>query len=179
MLSQSEILDSLKHSKITNYVIPGLESYIISNDKENGTMVRMFEMTREQSAMCVPHTHRYNFYCVVLEGRVYNTVWCDHDTEGDLFEIVKLRRGKAFGEYKIDDRPREGRFVPRECRYLKGESYSMDAHQVHSIRFDKGTKVLFMESKDVLDYSYALLPIVDGEVVDNLSTQPWMFRHAT
>ena len=58
-----EILQDMKTSKVANYVIAGLDSYML----ENGN-IRMFENSRKHQDMITPHSHRFDFVCLVLSG---------------------------------------------------------------------------------------------------------------
>ena len=173
----AEMLQTMKHSPLRNYAgIPGLTSWLIGNPSEKGT-VRMFECEREHFEHIIPHSHRYNFMCFVLTGQVENTIWsqCDIPEQGgDMYRSTEIEftgEGKyvpvGFGE--------PCRWMHRTFRYKAGETYSMEAQEVHSIRFSRGTKVLFLEGPKVSEESLYIEPYVNGETVPVFKVEPWMF----
>ena len=59
--------------------------------------------------------------------------------------------------------------------YLAGDTYFMRHTDIHSIRFEKGSEVLFFEGQPKAPGSAMLEPWVDGQVVPTFKTEPWMF----
>lgn len=59
--------------------------------------------------------------------------------------------------------------------YKAGCTYSMTHDQIHSIRFDRDTQVLFFEGPQLTTQSRMLEPWVDGKVVPTFRTASWMF----
>ncbi len=167
----SSITEKMKDQRIANYVIAGLDSYLLSKGK-----VRLFKNNRNHLDYITPHSHRYDFTCLVLEGRVVNQVWIEsEDNNSDLFQVSKIIQatGKFGGFSKITDRQNLFRAYPQI--YSAGETYEMTSHQIHSIRFDKGTKVLFFEGPEVADHSFVLEPVVDDKVIPTFKTEDYMF----
>lgn len=172
MLNVQMLLD-MAHSPIQNYVVPGLTSWLIGSPGVKGT-VRMFECSRNQQEAITPHSHRFDFQCLVLEGRVRNRVWYEN-SNGDEYGRTQLRYGGGVGKYSYGTRE-VGYYLYDEDVYLSGETYAMRAEEIHSIYFEKGTRVLFFEGPTVADTSIILEPFVDGEVIPTFKVESWMFQ---
>lgn len=164
-------------SLLANYVIPGLESF-----KASGVKVRMFDMTREQVSHIAPHSHRFNFACMVLSGVVQNILWKPQPKSfgaevGDLFvEKVNKYMGSP-GQYEAVSRPLPVRYAPVKKSYGPGECYGMKHDEVHSIIFEDNAKVLFLEGDDVVNENIVLVPYDSRTGITPIdATQPWMFR---
>jgi hypothetical protein len=52
----------------------------------------------------------------------------------------------------------------------------MRYNEIHSIKFSKDAIVLFFEGPTVTDSSFVLEPVVEGEYIPTMTTEPWMFR---
>lgn len=186
----AEHLKSMYGNRVANYVIPGLDSYLLSN----GT-VRVFHSSRNHNERIVPHSHRYDFVCLVLSGTVWNRrfeVIPDSDVDAEVVndpdtDRYALRRvfpmpvvTKGLGNYSVDE-PWEDQHVWAKMVvdvYHPGEMYAMNHDEFHSIVFEKNTTVLFFQGPDVARHSAVLLPLIDGEAIDTFKAEPWMFRGA-
>jgi hypothetical protein len=167
-------LNKMKHSPVRNYGgIPGLTSWLIGAPSDAG-MVRLMECSREHQEPIIPHSHRFDFHCQVLAGRVRNLVW-SRDCGGDEYEITQLVYSGAPGKYESTAVER-GLWAWRSQTYMEGDTYSMGADEVHSIFFERGTSVLFFEGPQVREHSIILQPVVDGEVIPTFRVEPWMFK---
>lgn len=180
--SRSEEIDSLMkmaHSPVRNYVIPGLMSWLIGQPGKMGC-VRLFECTRQHEEPVTPHSHRFDFLCRVLRGRVRNVIWerADHrNMDGaDLYQASKLIYGGEPGKYDRIEKFEQRRFTRVEREYEAGDTYKMAAEQIHSIFFDRGTVVQFFEGPTRRNDSLILEPVVDGEVIPTFKAEPWMFK---
>jgi hypothetical protein len=164
----------MKHSPIHNYGgIPGLTSYLVGGASEHG-LIRLMECSREHHEPIIPHSHRFDFHCLVLAGQVRNIVW-ERVGRGDAYQDSALVYGGSPGFYDV--RPEgTGNWATKETVYGGGEEYSMRAEQVHSIFFGRSTSVLFFEGPHRNDSSIILQPFVDGEVVPTFQVQPWAFK---
>ena len=47
---------------------------------------------------------------------------------------------------------------------------------IHSIKFAKGTVVLFIENRTISTYTNVLEPWVNDERIPTMKTEPWMFK---
>ena len=176
-----EHLKSMRHSPAHNYVIPGLTSWLIGNPHPEMGCVRMFSMSRLHEENIVPHSHRFDFRCVVLKGRVVNHIWQpaptfeeDGTDEADWYVKKEITYSGTLGTH--DTRQAGvGTYIRRISYYNEGDEYSMKAEEFHSIRFDKGTEVLFFEGVNRLKTSFILEPMVNGEAIPLFKTEPWMF----
>lgn len=164
-------------SKISNYVIPGLESYLLAKH-ESGSCVRLFVSTRGHQESIVPHSHRFDFQCIVLEGSVTNIIWtrCLPDLRNsDEFMVTTHKYMNTPGLYEQQE-SFTSNFVCSATTHVAGENYGMSHDQIHSIRFSRGAAVLFFEGPPVSDSNVVLEPLVDGVRIPTGTTQPWMFR---
>ena len=168
------MLRTMMHSPVRNYVVPGLTSWLIGEPSPKGTM-RFFECSRDHQENITPHSHRFDFQCWVLAGRVRNKVWTPSYGGGDYFTRTNLIYGGAVGQY---EKVRIGvcGWGFTETDYAKDDWYSMEAKEVHSIEFSKGAEVLFFEGPAIAGQSMILEPWVDGEDVPTFEVKPWMFK---
>lgn len=168
---------SMSHSQLRNYVIPGLTSSMLGAPGPAGT-VRLFESSRQHHESIIPHSHRFDFECLVLSGRVRNTIWvpADEDQPGDLYAQTLLSYGGSPGDYNMRHDVARYRYQPRERVHTAGQWYGMRAHEIHSIHFDRDTTVLFFEGPELTSKTVALEPVVDGERVPTFEVRPWMFQ---
>lgn len=167
------IVENMKTSRVSNYVIAGLDSYLVGKDKGN---VRLFKNSRNHQDQITPHNHRFDFSCVVLQGTVTNHVWeeCTSE-EGDLFQITKLKYAGEIGTHTTH--PEGTGYYKRVSEvHRTGEIYSMKAEEIHSITFSRGAIVLFFEDVQHTDESIVLEPIVDGEVIPTYEKKEYMFK---
>ncbi|MNY06763.1 hypothetical protein D3C86_1395340 [compost metagenome] len=176
MVDQLDIamLQRMRRSRIGNYVLPGLTSWIIGAPHDGGC-VRMFSSEREQQECITPHSHRFEFQCLVLRGRVMNRVWNQvWGDRGDRFATSRLVYD-SLGHYEkhfVDVR----RFEFADHIFTEGMRYSMTANEIHSIYFGARTEVLFFEGPSVSNQSTILEPYVDDEIVPTFEVRPWMFK---
>ncbi len=169
-------IDKMKHSPVRNYAIPGLTSWLIGAPSKHGC-VRLFECSREHHEPITPHSHRFDFECLVLAGSVRNIIWTEVATPrcGDLFMESRLVYRGGIGHYETE-RGTSQLYLGSPYLYKAGDRYSMKADEIHSIYFSRGAKVLFFEGPTIADSSLILEPYVDGEVVPTFKVEPWMFK---
>lgn len=166
-----DVLHTQAHSHLLDYVIPGLNSTLLKG-------VRMFEMTRHQHHVIAPHSHRFDFACYVLEGKVTNKIWVPTAIDtADLYRETVLRYLGTPGNYA----QRWGetkKYISSVYTSQAGQWYTMSHDQIHSIHFDKGTKVIFFEGPEVSEESLILEPFIETDkyVCTTGDVQPWMFR---
>ena len=168
------MLRKMQRGMVRNYVVPGLTSWLIGA-KHDGGCVRMFHSQREHQEPITPHSHRFDFQCLVLSGRVRNRKWTRvYDPRADLYG-ASILRCNAMGDYeKVYDH--KDRYAFADEIFSAGEWYSMRAEEIHSIYFGSQTEVLFFEGPKKTDMSVILEPYVDGCVVPTFEVRPWMFR---
>lgn len=164
----------MKHSPIRNYGgIPGLTSWLIGEPGKSG-LVRLLESSRNHQESIIPHSHRFDFHCIVLAGEVENILW-ERAGSGDTYQESALVYGGSPGQYtKIDEGV--GSWSMIATKYGPGDQYEMAADQVHSIFFSRGASVLFFEGPMICTASLILQPVVDGEVVPTFEVKPWAFK---
>jgi hypothetical protein len=175
MNPDTENLFKLAHSKLSNYILPGLNSYLLSQPSSTGC-ARLFEATREQYEVIAPHSHRFDIACLVLEGRVQNTLW--HALPfalQDQWAVSELSYKGKPGEY-TKALSGVNCFRQDTSVYQTGDWYFMSYSDIHSITFDKGAVVLFFEGPEKTSTTKVLEPWVDGELCETLKVQAWMFK---
>ena len=80
-----------------------------------------------------------------------------------------------MGDYeKKHDCEIDFKFVDKT--YKQGECYSMNADDIHSIYFSKGTQVLFFEGEERTKTTSILEPVVNNDVIPTFEVKPWMFK---
>lgn len=166
------MLLEMRHSPLHNYIVPGLTSWLIGAPSVNGC-VRLFECSRNQQEAITPHSHRFDFQCAVLRGKVTNRLW-SRDHSGDWFQSSTQQCDEA-GIYQTKPQSVD-RWSYFDAEHETGEFYSMLSTQVHSIIFSKDARVLFFEGPRIQEHSIILEPHVDGETIPTFQVQPWMFR---
>ena len=167
----------MRHSPIRNYVVPGLTSWLIMDQGKAGK-VRMFENTREQHHFITPHSHRFNFSACVVQGVVENVLWTAGAPNADRYCLSSTVYVGAPGQY-VKKVISYSDYQPTPVRYAEGEWYSMKHSDIHSIKFSKGAIVLFFEGPEITSKSFVLEPVVDGQHIQTMMTEPWMFIKGT
>ncbi len=164
------IIEQMKSSKVANYVIAGLDSYLL----ENGN-VRIFENSRNHQDQITPHSHRFNFTCLVLRGQVTNKIWTECKEEnGDLFQESLITYQGEIGSHKKEVAGHLW-YQVNEYIYNVGQTYSMTHDQMHSIDFSKYAVVLFFEGPSISNTSLIIEPIVDNRVIRTFENKDYMF----
>ena len=171
-----DFIHAMKHSPAHNYVIPGLTSWLIGSPHREHGCIRMFTMSRDHEEPIIPHSHRFDFRCLVLAGEVRNCVWTETTQDlGDFYEVSDVTYEGVLGKH---ERTVVGRnfYRKKETVYCVGSEYSMKAEQFHSIFFSRGAEVLFFEGPNRVAQSQVLEPVVLDEAIPLFRTEPWMFR---
>lgn len=181
----SYIVKGMKNNSLKNYIVPGLTSHMIGDDKEGmGSFgkVRMFTADRMTRDSITPHSHRFSFACLVLAGDVENTIYHPSHPSHKLAEpwirsqITQVCGANGVKGSYVHERESEPRWYTRGANYYKaGETYWMQHEQIHSIVFSKGAEVLFFEGPTVQSWDWMIEPYVDGKVVPSFKVEPWMF----
>lgn len=179
------ITQDMAHSSVRNYATPGLTSQLIGSIdlRPDHGKVRMFTADRDTRHFITPHSHRFNFTCLVLRGAVKNVLYVRSDPQGqdsNLYVPAQLvPEYGGLGAYKVmrdeNEQPRSYDEVVRV--YSAGSTYSMHFAQIHSIYFDRGTEVLFFEGPQVTEVTTILEPYSDGHRVETFESPKWMFEH--
>jgi hypothetical protein len=177
-------LETMQHGGIQNYIAPGLASYLIATGPRG--LVRMFDSTRETEFFVTPHSHGYDFVCLVLEGVANNTIYTEEGSlhsylnydSDDLYGVLIVKG--TLGSYEMTPRDEPLRFYKRCTQYKAGEVYAMKHDEIHSITFSKGAKILFFEgpphSEGQLRQVRVLQPWVNGAMVPTFSVPEWMYK---
>lgn len=178
-----DALLKMANSPIRNYAVPGITSSLLGAPAADGSVVRVFESSREQVESVTPHNHRYGFTAYVLRGWVDNVIWKETWTSAehaDMYVRSTLEFRGQSGAYEKVGGTEVKRWSRTTTRYEAGQWYSMTAQEFHSIWFSRGAVVLLFEEPHVSDESEILEPFVDGEVIPNgAHIEPWMFKRGT
>jgi hypothetical protein len=139
----------------------------------------MFTMSRHHEEPILPHSHRFDFRCLVLRGAVHNHIWRrTSEHRGDSYMVSNVTYEGELGLHHRED-AEEAHFAKGVASFKAGEEYSMRAEEFHSIYFERGTEVLFFEGPNRLELSQILEPIVMGERIPLFRTDEWMFKRET
>jgi hypothetical protein len=167
-------LQTMIHSPLKNYAIPGLTSSLVGG--VGGAKIRLFECSRDHQEAITPHSHRFDFTALVIRGQVINRIWhASGDGYGDSFLESTLQYGAEPGKYEVFDGV-VGYFQSFDDQFSAGQTYSMRHDQIHSIYFSKDSAVLMFEGPTILDSSIILQPHVDGVVIPTFKVEDWMFQ---
>lgn len=170
-------LAQMAYSPLRNYMVPGLTSQLIAEGPKG--KVRVFLSDRDQVDHITPHSHRFDFTCLVLKGGVVNTLYeqSQYGEPADLFALGLLtHRGGLPGAGVVIPGTQGMPYKRIERQYSEQQTYAMKAAQIHSIRFLKGSVVLFFEGPLLTETSVVLEPWSDGQRVPTYGMQPWMFQ---
>lgn len=159
---------NLSHSKLSNYILPGLDSLLI------GATTRLFVNTRKSIGEITPHSHRFDFQCLVLQGSVTNTLFVPHD-DGDEYAVSLMTYLGKPGEYQTAHSGIRW-YKAADQGFTVGDWYGMLSHEVHSIRFSDDAVVLFIEGEQITKDSIYLEPHINGETIPTMKTESWMFQ---
>lgn len=168
-----EHIKGLMHSPVHNYIVPGLSSWMIGEPHKSGKL-RLFTCSRNHIESISPHSHRYDFQCLVLKGNIKNSIWSINPC-GDLYDEIEIEYCGKIGQYKEKTIGRNHyNFI--EYSYSAGDIYGMSNDEIHSIRFSKDSMVLFFEGESYNETSILLDPVVNGQRIPVSKVQPWMFK---
>lgn len=171
-----EAIEPMLHSRLQNYIIPGLTSRLVGGGDHG--KVRLFQTDRQARDFVTPHSHRFDFTCLVLSGTVRNTLFLGGGAGTDewcISTIDQVCGSEGLLAYTHTREPAPSVWSQETYTYTRGDTYHMKAAEIHSIQFDKGTQVLFFEGPQFTTTSRMLEPWVDGKVVPTFRTEPWMF----
>lgn len=177
-----EKLMNMAHSRVQNYVVPGLTSLLLGQrrvDPQSGC-VRMFIASRDQELHVTPHSHRYDLECLVLAGSVCNTLYLacpdEFDPNSDPYRVVmmKARTSPADSNQELS-RGSVAHYAKRKTWYSAGKWYGMKAEEIHTVEFSRDAVVLIFEGPMKHPSTTVLLPHVDGLTIDTLIEPDWMF----
>jgi hypothetical protein len=172
-MTQLQTLLSMAHSRLGNYAgIPGLSSSLLGGP-EHGK-VRLFDCSREHPESLVPHSHRFNVMCLVLNGHVVNHIW--RKGGADKYTATRLTYLGAPGCLQRSEAHAESCYTRYSTKYGHGEFYNMAAQDIHSIDFSRDALVLFFEGPELTTDTVILEPFVDGQTVPTFNVQPWMYQ---
>jgi len=173
-----DLLKAMSYSHVHDYVIPGLTSSLIGGNGHG--MVRMFSCEREHEEPITPHSHRFDFQCLVLDGSVRNRIWTQvpimMEEKGDLYQQTILEHHGNFGDQTKEVKKEISRWMYTENKWIRGQLYWMKSSQIHSIYFSRGARVLFFEGPAYSMKSSMLEPVSGGRVIPTFRVDPWMFR---
>jgi hypothetical protein len=167
------------NNRLSNYILPGLSSVLIGGDDAYGK-VRLFESSRDTLEFITPHSHRFDFTAIVLAGEVENTLFV-HSPSGAGDEWCRSTITQVCGKDGIlnysHERDADRTWWTKTVHtYGEEDTYSMQFHEIHSIKFSRGARVLMLEGPQVINHSIMIEPWVDGRVVPTFKVEKWMFN---
>lgn len=167
-----EHIEKMMHSPIHNYIVPGLTSWLLGEPSERGK-VRVFTSAREHHENIVPHSHRYDFECLVIRGHVKNHIW-EIDPKGDDFCATTMRYKDEVGSFDRCESFIE-KYSARSMCYTAGQTYGMEHTAIHSIEFSRDAIVLFLEGPELTLNSVMLEPYVGNRKIPTGTIEDWMY----
>lgn len=171
-------LNEMLNNTLRNYIVPGLNSHLVGGGEFG--KVRLFEAIRLTREFITPHSHRFNFTCLVLQGSVRNTIYIrtEHinDEQWCLSTINQVCGLNGLNEYEHHRSNVPSHWRAQTTVYSAGDTYNMTYGQIHSIEFDRHTKVLFFEGPQKVSNSEMIEPWINGKVIPTFKTEDWMFE---
>jgi hypothetical protein len=158
-------------SPVYNYVLAGLTSSLMQEGS-----VRLFTAERETFDYIAPHSHRFPLACFVVQGQVQNTLWWKTKIPGhSVYRAKRLTYHGAPGEYGVEMGDIDG--YKHECHtFNAGDVYTMKADEIHSIRFNKGAVVLFIEGEEETNETVMLEPHINDTTIHLGAVKDYMFE---
>lgn len=172
-------IDAMAYNRLANYIVPGVDSWLLGEAPTGGAKVRVFTATRQAEDWVTPHSHRFGFTALVLNGHVTNMLFERNDRDGELWctsSIDQVCGPDGIRQYKHVRDTAPTSYVRRDTVYGPGEVYSMRSNEIHSIRFARDTMVLMLEGPQETERSIMLEPWVNGQCVPTFRTEDWMFQ---
>jgi hypothetical protein len=175
------IATQLRSGSLDNYIVPGLVSSLLGRAEGN---VRLFEASRMQRSEIAPHTHRYDFVAMVLQGHVLNTRYREignDESNGpgtEKWMALKQTYGGQPGSYPLSQAAGVCDLTPMITRYSAGEIYEMRSEEIHSIVFSQNAVVLMLEGPQLKATSVVYVPYMGRDTRFNYAAPPvapWMF----
>lgn len=170
----SAAVASMTHSHVLNYATPGLTSSLVGGG--DAGKVRLFTSDRDTRHWITPHSHRFNFTCLVLAGSVENILYNKGYGGNKFCEGILRTVDGGLGNYELERATGWSRWSEVSSIYGVGETYSMRAEEIHSIRFSHDSRVLFFEGPQVCETTKILEPWSNGGVVKTFESPEWMFQ---
>lgn len=172
-------IEPMLNNRLGNYIVAGLESAMVGDQGDTFGKVRLFDTSQRATRdEITPHSHRFDFVCLVLSGCVKNAIY-HPDEKGEEWCVSRIDQvcGKdGIRNYTHTREVEPTRFRRQDDMYSTGNVYAMNHDQIHSIEFWKGSKVLFFEGPQLTTTSHMIEPWVRGKVVPTFRTEPWMFE---
>jgi hypothetical protein len=170
------MVKAMTSNPVSQYVLPGLTSSLVGEGRGH---VRLLSSERASREWVTPHSHRFDFVCLVLAGEVENILFVPSGF-ADRFAKGTVRPvDGGLGKYEVVREEGSCGYEEHSTTYKAGETYAMKASQIHSIRFSRGAEVLFFEGPDVSDVSVFLEPFSNGKTIRTFETAPWMFERGS
>lgn len=175
LLELLQLIKKMGHNEVDNYVLPGLTSSLVGGFGYG--RVRLFSASRETREWVIPHSHRFDFGCLVLHGEVENILFEPGRGQAYGRATIRHNQGDRFGMYTVERHADETvHYTETATKYGVGQAYCMTAKQIHSIRFSETARVLFFEGPEITNESVVLEPWCNGGIVPTFETASWMFQ---
>lgn len=168
-------IEPMLNNRLGNYIAPGLTSYLVGGGEYG--KVRLFKASRLTRDVITPHSHRFDFTCLVLAGSATNTLYVP-GIKGDewcLSTIDQVCGANGLRDYVHTREAAPTRLERRTAVYGPEQIYSMTHDEIHSIEFSADASVIFFEGPQIVMRSSMIEPWVDGKCVPTFETKDWMF----
>ena len=100
LLTLLQLIKKMGHNEVDNYVLPGLTSSLIGGFGHG--KVRLFSAERETREWVIPHSHRFDFGCLVLHGEVENILFERGAGQVYAETTIRHRPNSPFGTYDVE-----------------------------------------------------------------------------
>jgi hypothetical protein len=173
----AQVVSVMRNSSLGNYIVPGLTSHLVGGGDFG--KVRLFEASRDTRDVITPHSHRFNFACLVLRGSATNTIYEVATSAGEPWVLSTIDQvcGKDGLLDFVHTRETHVTYFRRVTNtYEPGAVYWMNYDDIHSIVFSANAQVLFFEGPQQVTRSSMIEPWVNGKVVPTFETKDWMFE---
>lgn len=174
------VLSGMLNNRLDNYIVAGLSSQLVGGGDYG--KVRLFHADRDTRDAITPHSHRFDFACLVLRGVSINTLYqetkerCDVPWCKSTVDQVCGLDGLRQYTHTRDNEPTYWRTAT--TRYVAGDVYYMRSQEIHSIQFARDSAVIFFEGPQVTPTGVMIEPWINGKCVPTFKTEPWMFEKA-
>jgi hypothetical protein len=165
-------------SVANDYTVPGVNFWELSKCPQTGLKRFGFNAEREPTRYVVPHQHLGGLQFTVLAGTVVNQRFIRPVNKGTLACLWSVSRIKNSpkGVLRLDDGPVSEMVALDEEVYAIGKEFRLLYSEIHTIRYTKGSVVVFTEGLHQQDAVTILEPLDSmGNPIRMHEIEPWMF----
>jgi hypothetical protein len=165
-------------SVVNDYTVPGVNFWELSKCPQTGLKRFGFNAEREPTRYVVPHQHLGGLQFTVLKGTAVNQRFIQPVTGGTLTCLWSVSRIKNTpnGVLRLDGGSVYAMMALDEEVYQTGKTFKLRYDEIHTIRYNKGSVVVFTEGLHQQDAVTILEPLDSmGNPIRMHEIEPWMF----